>query len=236
MSTSSIYGDSKDILSFVDRSLTPKIEEKDKYSEVFTPMWFVNDMLNDLEAYYLKKYNKNIFKNESLTWADTSAGIGNFPIAIFYKLMDGLKNKIKNIKERQNHIIENMLYMAEYNKNNCDIIEQIFGANVNLYEGDSLQLDIKKEFNLKKFDIIIGNPPYAETNKKDGTCTSPLYNKFIEYYIDKCDMLSFVVPSRWFSCGKNLTKALNVRTLVNMYKYLKLACIRAGLLVDESRI
>jgi site-specific DNA-methyltransferase (adenine-specific) len=74
--------------------------------------------------------------------------------------------------------------------------------NLNLYEGDSLQLDIKKEFGISKFDIIIGNPPYNEELKSTGA--KALYNKFVEYYIDKCNMLCFIIPSRWFSGGKGL--------------------------------
>jgi hypothetical protein len=96
--------------------------------------------------------------------------------------------------------------MAEYNKKNCFIIKQIFNINnefkINLYEGDSLKLDIKKEFGIDKFDIVIGNPPYNEELKTTGA--KALYNKFVEYYIEKCDLLSFVIPSRWFSGGKGL--------------------------------
>jgi site-specific DNA-methyltransferase (adenine-specific) len=73
---------------------------------------------------------------------------------------------------------------------------------LNLYEGDSLQLDIQKEFGIAKFDIVIGNPPYNEELKSTGA--KALYNKFVEYYIEKCNLLCFVMPSRWFSGGKGL--------------------------------
>jgi len=73
---------------------------------------------------------------------------------------------------------------------------------LNLYEGDSLQLDIQKEFGITKFDIVIGNPPYNEELKSTGA--KALYNKFVEYYIEKCNLLCFVMPSRWFSGGKGL--------------------------------
>ena len=137
--------------------------------------------------------------------------MGNFPIAIYYKLMDSLKKKMPNEKDRKKHILEKMLFMAEYNKKNCFIVKQIFNMNnefkLNLYEGDSLQLDIQKEFGIAKFDIVIGNPPYNEELKSTGA--KALYNKFVEYYIEKCNLLCFVMPSRWFSDRKSVLKYIN---------------------------
>ena len=207
MSLQSLIDKPKELLELIDSCLKPKDIEKKKFGEVFTPMNFINnDMLGDLETYYKKKYDKNIYEDETLKWGDTTTGMGNFPIAIYYKLMEGLKIKIPNEKDRKKHILENMLFMAEYNKKNCFIVKQIFNLNsdykLNLYEGNSLQLDIQKEFGIEKFDIVIGNPPYNEELKTSGA--TALYNKFVEYYIEKCDLLCFVIPSRWFSGGKGL--------------------------------
>ena len=52
---------------------------------------------------------------------DPCCGMGNFPIAIYLRLMDGLKNKIKNSVERKKHILENMIFMCELNKKNVMI-------------------------------------------------------------------------------------------------------------------
>jgi len=207
MSLQSLIDNPKELLELIYDCLKPKNIEKKKFGEVFTPMDFINNkMLKNLEEYYKEKYNKNIFEDETLKWGDTTAGMGNFTIAIYYRLMNGLKNKIPNEKERKKHILENMLFMAEYNKKNCFIIKQIFNINnefkLNLYEGDSLTLNIQKEFGITKFDIVIGNPPYNEELKSTGA--KPLYNKFVEYYIEKCNLLCFVIPSRWFSGGKGL--------------------------------
>ena len=209
MSLQSLIDNPKELLELINKCLKPKQIEKQKFGEVFTPMSFINnDMLGDLEAYYKEKYNKNIYEDETLKWGDTSTGMGNFPIAIYYKLMEGLKNKIPNEKDRKKHILENMLFMAEYNKKNCFIVKQIFDINneykLNLYEGDSLKLDIKKEFEISKFDIIIGNPPYNEEFKGKNGYAPALYNKFTEYYIEKCKILCYVIPSRWFSGGRGL--------------------------------
>ena len=209
MSLQSLVDSPKELLGLIQECLKPKEIDKKKFGEVFTPMSFINnDMLGDLEEYYKVKYDKNIFEDETLKWGDTSTGMGNFPVAIYYKLMDGLKEKIPNEKDRKKHILEKMLFMAEYSRKNCFIVKQIFNMNnefkLNLYEGDSLQLDILKEFGITKFDIVIGNPPYNhELTTKKGSATA-LYNKFVEYYIEKCDLLCFVIPSRWFSGGKGL--------------------------------
>jgi len=238
MSLQSLIDNPKELLELINECLKPKKIEKNKFGEVYTPMSFINDdMLGDLEKYYKEKYNKNIFEDETLKWGDTTTGMGNFPIAIYYKLMDGLKNKIVDDKKRKKHIIENMLFMAEYNKKNCFIIKQIFNINnefnLNLYEGDSLQLDIQKEFGITKFDIVIGNPPYNEELKSTGA--KALYNKFVEYYIEKCDILCYVIPSRWFSGGKGLDtfrKNMLERTDIVYIKHYDDACEIFGNTVD----
>ena len=70
-------------------------------------MDFINDrMLNDIQEYWFKNKGQNIWENENLTWCDPAAGMGNYPIAIFYKLMEGLKNKIVDEKLRKKYILE----------------------------------------------------------------------------------------------------------------------------------
>jgi hypothetical protein len=238
MSLQSLIDSPKELLELINECLKPKEIEKKKFGEVFTPPSFINDyMLGDLEEYYKEKYNKNIYEDETLKWGDTTTGMGNFPIAIYYKLMDGLKQKIPNDKDRKKHILEKMLFMAEYNKKNCFIVKQIFNMNnefkLNLYEGDSLQLDIQKEFGIAKFDIVIGNPPYNEELKSTGA--KALYNKFVEYYIEKCKLLCFVIPSRWFSGGKGLDsfrKNMLDRTDIVYIKHFDDACEIFGNTVD----
>jgi len=209
MEIQSLIDKPKELIELINECLKPKDIEKKKFGEVFTPLDFINNkMLFDLETYYKEKYNKNIYEDETLKWGDTTAGMGNFPIAIYYKLMDGLKLKIIDEKERKKHILEKMLFMAEFNKKNCFIIKQIFNIsnefNINLYEGDSLKLDIKKEFGIDKFDIVIGNPPYNEEFKGKNGYAPALYNKFTEFYIDKCSIICYIIPSRWFSGGRGL--------------------------------
>jgi type I restriction-modification system DNA methylase subunit len=181
-------------------------------------------MLDKLNEQYKKiNNNKSIFENKNLKWFDPANGMGNFPIIIYLNLMEGLKKEIPDEQKRKKYILESMLYMSEKNKKNCYITRQIFDINneykINLYEGDSLTLDIKKEFGINKFDIIIGNPPYNEKLTKAGA--KPLYNKFIEYYTDKCNYMSFIVPSRWFAGGKGLDKFREMMLKRNDIVYIK---------------
>jgi site-specific DNA-methyltransferase (adenine-specific) len=209
MSIQSLLDRPKELLELISDCLKPKAIEKKTFGEVFTPMDFINDkMLKDIEEYWLKNKNENIWTNEKLTWYDPASGMGNYPIAIYYKLMDGLKQKIPNDEQRKKHIIEKQLFMGELNKKNCFVIKQIFNIKneykLNLYEGDTLNIKLNEVFGISKFDFIIGNPPYNEELTSVGA--KPLYNKFIEYYVNKCNLLSFIVPSRWFAGGKGLDK------------------------------
>ena len=238
MSIQSLLDRPKELLELISDCLKPKAIEKKTFGEVFTPMDFINDkMLKDIEEYWLKNKNENIWTNEKLTWYDPATGMGNYPIAIYYKLMEGLKTKIPNEELRKKHIIEKQLYMGELNKKNCFVVKQIFNINntykLNLYEGDTLSIKIDEVFSISKFNIIIGNPPYNEELTSVGA--KPLYNKFIEYYVNKCNLLSFIVPSRWFAGGKGLDKFRKMminRTDILYIKHYEDACKIFGNTVD----
>ena len=48
----------------------------------------VNEMLDTLP--------KEVWKNPNLKWLDPSAGMGNFPVAVYMRLMEGLKSVIED--------------------------------------------------------------------------------------------------------------------------------------------
>jgi hypothetical protein len=126
-------------------------------------------------------------------------------------LMVGLKDEIKNEKLRSKHIIENMLYMIELNKDNVNVSKKIFGKNANIYCKSFLDIDVEELTGVKTFNIIMGNPPFQE--KKDGNQkTRSLWNLFTLKSIDtlsKDGYLAFIHPSGWRSPSGRFKPVLN---------------------------
>ena len=194
MSLQSLIDNPKELLELINDCLKPKEVEKKENGEVFTPIKLVNEMLDKLPI--------ETWSNKDLKWLDPCCGMGNFPIAVYLKLMEGLKNEIKDIKERKKHILENMLYMSELNKKNVLVCKQIFDINneykLNLYEGDSLKVDYNKEFGIKQFDIIIGNPPYnASGTKASGNTIWQLFVNNSIKILKPNGYICFVHPNGW---------------------------------------
>jgi hypothetical protein len=197
-----------ELLEFINSKLKPKEKDKKENGEVFTPLSLVNEMLDKLDEAHIKEHGKSIFTEPSFKWFDPAVGIGNFPIMVYQRLMKGLD--IPDEEERRKHILEQMIYAAELNSKNTEIYKKIFNGG-NLYEGDTLKMDIMKEFGVDKFDIIMGNPPFQEVSKngvsKGGG--NNLYTKFI-YYADKNlnknGYLLFINPPTYFSPGRSNNK------------------------------
>lgn len=203
MSLKSLIDKPNELLEYIDNCLKPKDIEKKKYGEVFTPMNLVNEMLDKLDEYYKKENKKSIFTEKEFKWYDPATGMGNFPIAVYLRLMEGLKSIIKDEKERKKHILENMLYMSELNKKNVFICRQIFDINneykLNLYQGDSLELDTNKIFKVDKFNIILGNPPYNASGTK--ATGNTIWQEFLTLSINENlinnGYLCFIHPCGW---------------------------------------
>jgi len=189
-----------ELLQYIQQCLKPKEKEKKQFGEVFTPMELVNEMLDKLPH--------DVWSNPNLKWFDPANGMGNYPIAIYYRLMNGLKDVFVNESSRKKHILENMLYMSELNIKNCYICNLIFNPNneykLNLHCGDSLKLNTEKEWGVDKFDIIIGNPPYQAQRKKEnetkGGGGDLLWNKFVFKCLEllkEKGYMTLIHPSGW---------------------------------------
>ena len=158
-------------------------------------MTLVNEMLDTLP--------ESVWFNKDLKWLDPAAGMGNFPVAVYMRLMKNLKDVIKDEEKRRKHILENMLYMVELDKKNVFMMKKIFCGKkykLNIFEGSFIDFKhfIKVDIELN-FDIILGNPPFQY--KEEDKQAQPIWHLFIkrsyEELLNDKGYLLFVHPSGW---------------------------------------
>lgn len=213
----------RDILDNLDNYIIPELKKKQN-GTVFTNVKLINKKLNLLP--------KNVWKNKNLKWLDPCSGPGNYGIVIYFRLMKGLEYVIKNEEKRRKHIIENMLYFVEFDKDYLNILKEIFikdKYNINIFLGSYVYLHtydenipvFSKETFVNEYDIIVGNPPYQKANKvnPDKLSAKPLYHLFVDKSIEllkKDGYLLFIHPVSWRRKSKEIriiNSLLNKRIL-----------------------
>jgi hypothetical protein len=199
----------KKLSNLIDKYLIPQELEKKSNAEVSTPFKLRQEMLNKIPIEFWTSIKK-VF--------EPCAGKGGFIIDIIDRFMDGLKEKFPDEKERYKTIVEECLYFSDINPTNIFICKLLIDPyneyKLNYHEGNTLELDIKKKWNIDKFDAVIGNPPYNENpdNSKDPHM-KPVYQDWIYKFNEISQILMFITPSKWFSSSDKL--------LVELRNYMK---------------
>lgn len=195
-----------------------KLTNREENGEVLTPINLLDELFNQLE-----NFNKTIYK-EKLKWFDTSAGCGLFFIIVY-------KHLIKYHSKKE--ILEEMFYFSELNKNNCNYINLIFNNDnkykLNIYQGDTLTLNIKDYFKIDKFDIIVQNPPFnngcilkcLKGIKKENTYKS-IWQEFINYSFNNLKSNGYFLsinPNTFYKKNRELHNEILEKEIYFIYNY-----------------
>jgi hypothetical protein len=166
------------LMEWFAKRLKPRKEQKDKHGEVFTPMSLVKEMLDHVPDEF--------WSNPDMKILDPAAGYGQFPVYAYCKLFIGLEKVFPDPKTRRNHIIQNMIYMVEYQPQSARIIGKVFGKEANVLTCSFIPGDYKRVFGEGKcvfkdgtdtFDLVMGNPPFNKDST--GTGGGGFWQKFI---------------------------------------------------------
>ena len=188
-----------------------------KYGIIYTPEILVNNILNLIP--------NNEFNNPNNKWLDIGAGRGAFSLNLYNRLDRGLTDIISDENERKDHIIKNMIYMAEIYPEHIKELENKFTENANILKEDFLSIIPEETI---KFNFIIGNPPYningaikTPTNKnlskhEDGkTIYVDFINQSLKLLVNK-GYLNLIIPSLWLKPDK--AKLYNTLINLNIHK------------------
>ena len=174
---------------------------KNKFGEVLSPDCLVLQMLDLIPDTY--------FNDSLCRWLDPGSGHGQFTYHIFNRLNNNLSSQFPSKREREKHIIENMLHMIEINPISVEKTISCFSHKPNILCQNFLEYDTKD-----KYDIIVGNPPFnfdgvrkvptntVKDKKKDG---STIWIEFIRKSLSILKdngFLCFITPSIWLKPDK----------------------------------
>ena len=190
----------------IDSYLIPQELEKKTNAEISTPFKLRQEMLDKIPVDFWKKKRK-VF--------EPCSGKGGFLIDIVDRFMEGLEDEIPLEEERYKIIVEECLYFSDINSANIFISKLLLDPedkyDLKYSIGNTLELNIKRKWDVDIFDAIIGNPPY---NKN-------LYKKFTEYSLNITKFLLFVIPST-FTIGVSHKKFIEnlKKNGIKLVKYL----------------
>jgi hypothetical protein len=213
------------IHQLIAKHFIPSLEEKKVNAEIPTPIILVEEMLEKIPEEFWKT-PKKVF--------EPCCGKGNFVMKIFEKFFNGLVLLYPNVKKRCEIIIKDCLYYADLTPLNVFITTEILKCEIqskcnedvdytfNKYTGDTLEMDIKKEFNIEKFDAVICNPPYqspSDSKKNSKNLWGLFVLKTLDEFLKINGYMLFVHPSLWRKPSNKLKKIMCNKQILHLKIY-----------------
>jgi len=150
-----------------------------------TPIDCISEMISKLP--------NNLWQKNDLSILDPCCGNGNFSIPIMFELL--------KCHDKQT-ILEQILEFNDINESRLENVRKVFCSenyNLQITNHDFITFN-----NLKKYDLIVANPPYAKLleNGKRASKNHNLIKDFIEKALSQLKpdgYLLFITPDNWMS-------------------------------------